>query len=477
MAAESTKQLSEEAEKEAEKNPLREALGTFSKNLGALRVFVGEIARLADEHDKKVIEDFLNSMGPIFGPDFLEQQQRVLSDSIKPAAEETPKEGLPRLDSPSQSEAQSNDSAIVQIKAPNPLDDPKKLRALIRAVDAMQKRHPEQGGILRRGAVVSLMTHFEALVADLIHAFYKTHPAALPADERSLTLAELRALGSLDEAQAYLVSQEVDSVLRETLDRQFDYFIKRPKVDLTLLNPYRAEVLETDQRRNLYVHNRGVVNRRYLERVDKELLKKGGAEEGNVLESYDDYVVPAIDRALLAGVALGQLCWRKWRPDEAGEADSQLIDTIYQELLAKRHELVMELTKFAESVKLADDENRKIVVVNHAIALRDTGRNEEVNTLLAATDWTACSLRFRVALDVLRGKQDDAIKALRKAVAADEIHAHDLRDWPLFQPLREQTSFAGLFAELFPGELLQEPPLANESNLVLQKSVSLTKSS
>ena len=82
-----------------------------------------------------------------------------------------------------------------------------------------------------------------------------------------------------------------------------------------------------------------------------------------------------------------------------------------------------------------------------------------------------------MALDVLRGKQDDAIKALRKAVAADEIHAHDLRDWPLFQPLREQTSFAGLFAELFPGELLQEPPLANESNLVLQKSVSLTKSS
>lgn len=460
MAEEKPRPLTEDPNTGSERKPLAQALGTFSKNLGALRVFVSEIARLADQHDKKVMDEFLKAMKPIFGQDFLEHDdsenradgttpERRASDEESRASTEVPQSAVQGPD---------NESSSGE-RAPNPLDDPKNRRALIRAVEVMRKAHPEQGAILRRGAVVSLMTHFEALVADLIHAFYATYPAALPAEERTLTLAQLRTLGSIDEAQAFLVSQEVDSVLREALDRQFDYFTKRPKVDLSPLAPYRTDVLETDQRRNLYVHNRGVVNKRYLERVDKALVQKMGAQEGKALESFDSYLGPAIDRALMAGIALGQLCWRKWRPLEAGDADSQLLDAIYQELLSKRYDLVMELAKFAESLNLLDEENRKIVVVNHAIALRDTGRKDELDALLSETDWTACSLRFRVALHMIRNKHDEAIKALRKGVAADEIHAWELREWPLFQPLRDQAEFASLFAELFPGEPLHEPPL------------------
>jgi hypothetical protein len=430
---------------------------SFRVNLGALRIFVDEIGELADQRDKTVIQEFVESLRPIMGEEFgritaevneSRQPPAPVSASTGPHHEQTNSTPPSAPADVEESQAERTMKAV--------FDDPLKRRAFLRAINTVSRKHPGQGAILRRGAVVSLMTHVEDLVADLVHAFYELYPAALPAEERSLTLTELRNLGSIDEAQSYLVAQEVDSVLRESLERQFEYFAKRPKVNLPLVAPYQDRINEVDQRRNLYVHNRGLVNRRYLERVHPDLVKLFGAEEGKALKLEDDYLTSAIDAAFLAGVALSQLCWRKWQPAFIAKADSELIEAIYDELQSERYLLVIDLTQFAESLTLADDENRKIIIVNHAIALRDTNRRDELNALLAATDWTSCNLRFRVALHVLRGEESETLEVLRRAVAAKEIGPQDVKEWPLFLPLRKTDEFDRVFGELFPNETLRD---------------------
>jgi hypothetical protein len=64
-------------------------------------------------------------------------------------------------------------------------------------------------------------------------------------------------------------------------------------------------------------------------------------------------------------------------------------------------------------------------------------------------DWSSCAIRFHVALHVLRDEHEEMIKALRKAVAAEEINEDDLLEWPLFRWFRESENFAETVQYLF----------------------------
>jgi hypothetical protein len=440
-------------------DPVERALSSLRRNLDELRVFASEIGQLADRRDKAVMEKCANTLRGIFG------------NAVTVTNEDPPARGAQDPDHSNGSQGNPvNHDGVGPVpersggeRLSEILPDPEKRQAFVRAIDAMARRHPGQGAILRRGAVVSLMSHFENLIADLGHAFYSLHPGALPAEERSLTLAELRGLGSVEEAQTYLITQEVDAVLREPLERQIDYFAKRPKVDLSRLKPYRDMMIEVDQRRHLYVHNRGRVNKRYLTRVQPELVKDYGAVEGKPLKSSDTYVEAAIDQAFLLGTLLGQLCWRKWQPASVAEADSDLITAVYDELRAGRFDLVASLAGAVDGLDFAEEQSHRIVLINHAIALKELGRPHDVLALLARADWTACDLRFRVALHVLRDERDAMFPAVRKAVAAEEIKPQELREWPLFRQLRMNDEFRKLYSELFPNERIDVEEVSEDA--------------
>ncbi len=98
-----------------------------------------------------------------------------------------------------------------------------------------------------------------------------------------LSLAELREIGSIEEAEQYLAIREADSVLRDGLDKQIEYFSKRLKVDTELLANLIPNLKEITERRNIYVHNNGFVDRGYLTRVPSEVVKKYSAVKGNPL--------------------------------------------------------------------------------------------------------------------------------------------------------------------------------------------------
>src|SRR5690606_29833033 len=173
-----------------------------------------------------------------------------------------------------------------------------------------------------------LMSHLEGLIADLVHAYYTKYPGALPADDRSLSLTDLRELGSIEEAERFLVSKEVDSTLRESLETQLDYLSKKFKLDLAALGAYRDRISEISQRRNLYVHNRGVVNRTYLKRVTESLINEFSAEIDTPLQITAEYVDKSLDVVELVGTILAQQTRLKWDRDKVEKADSALVQVL-----------------------------------------------------------------------------------------------------------------------------------------------------
>jgi hypothetical protein len=397
-----------------------EATNGFVAGVDELRVFVDRIGQAADAYDKSAVGDFSATI-----------------DSIVPAEVN---EWLKANDEPIEgTEPTLPDDLKAKMDAA--FHDSKNVNRLVDAAKSLKKASPAQGAILRRGAVISLMSHFEALIADIIHLFYGLHPDALPADEHKITLAALRAFGSIDDAVKHVVAQEVDSVLRESLREQLAYLGKRPKLNPKLPDDLIDAIVEVDQRRNLIVHNRGRVNKQYLARVRPELAAKYGAKDGDELRPSSAYLTSAIDDVFLVGLILAQHAWRKWEKDTAAKADGVLVVSTFESLLEGRYPLVVRIAELAEQTGFAQDDNRRIVTINRAIALRELGRDEQMKALLKALDWSASSPRFKLAVAALRRDDDEFLRILPRAVAASEITSNELETWPLFRAVREDQGF------------------------------------
>lgn len=407
--------------------------GASAHGFDALRVLVRHLGGLADDYDRGATASFMATLSEL-----VPSLEPVESSPAHAADGESADQG--------ESSVEPASEEVIEGEFSKVLNDEDGRRKFFAAFNELSKKAPMQGRLMRQGALTTLFSHFEGVLAQLVHAYYERYPASLPAEDRTLTLADLRLLGSVSDAEKLIVEKEVDSVLRESTEEQIAYFGKRLKIDIAAVKHLVPLLIEVSQRRNIHVHNHGKVNRQYLTAVSRDLVERFKATDGKTLELTSDYLSDAIDTVDAVATILGQSCWRKW--GTAAEADDRVVLATYEALREGRYAFVKEIAGFIASVRSAEEVCRRIVAVNHAIALRDTGDHDGAANVLSELDWSATSLKFGLALSVL---QDDKVKfrqLLPRAVASEEIKVEALLEWPLFKPWRQEAWFDDVVAEL-----------------------------
>lgn len=418
-----------------------------SSNFHALRVLVSHIGGLADKYDEGTVSAFCTTLSDLF-PSLAQKIQMTGEETDPDKKIEPDKKTSSELETEAPSASADSIDAESNREFEQVFNNDHGRAKFFNAIRELTKRHPTQGSLIRQGALTTLFSHFEGTLAQLMHAYYERYPTALPADDRTLTLADLRQVGSVFEAEKLIIGKEIDSVLRQNTEEQIAYFRKRLKVDVEPLGDLMSSIVEIAQRRNIYVHNDGKVNRQYLAFVDQSLATKYMAEEGKRQALPTDYLLNAIDTIDAAAAMLTQACWRKW--DKSKDADDNLIDLTYEGLRDQRFEYVKMLAVYAKGAGVVEDASRRMLLINHAIALRETGDQDGVRKLLHDMDWSAASLKFSLALHVLREEKEEFLRILPKAMAAEAIKVQAMRDWPLFSPWRGQGWFDNALAGFEP---------------------------
>jgi len=83
------------------------------------------------------------------------------------------------------------------------------------------------------------------------------------------------SLGGRQEIVSYLAEREVDELLYKSFPDVIKYFDKKFNINLNASGTSSADIVEIMATRNIHVHNRGLVNRRYLDLVKGSKLKVG----------------------------------------------------------------------------------------------------------------------------------------------------------------------------------------------------------
>lgn len=420
------------------KTSLSKIAKRFYENLKAIRVFNEQIGKLAEKYDKEVLEEFISTVSELLPLDVAEKT---------PSNQVETNNDYANTDANQEENGEENSNSSNE--APS-MVDPAKLNELAKFLRNTRLNSPLQSQLLRQGALITLISFFESLIADLLQFFYLKYPNALPSEGHILSLADLREIGSIEDAEKYLIDKEVDDLLRENIETQIEYFTKRPKVNLKLLDDQLTTLVEINQRRNLLVHNSGEVNRTYIARVSKDYLREKEIKEGDILTVNGEYLSNSIDLTYLCGTILLEQCWRKWVKEEIEIADNLLRKLSYDLLVEKRWNLVIQIAEFASKLDFKSDSDSRIVTINHAIALKEQNKTDEMETLLSQKDWSSCSINFHVALYALRDQEKEMINFLMKSVAAEEIDKEALVEWPLFRWFRESNAFDETLEKLFP---------------------------
>lgn len=307
--------------------------------------------------------------------------------------------------------------------------------------------------VLARSLFVQLFCEFDAFTGALLNKIYTLNGGLLKSISREISLSDLIEYDSIDSAKKALLEKEIETFRRDSYTEQFIQLEK--KFGLTLRKfPEWGEFIELGQRRNICIHNDGIVSEQYLTICDREEWKFPTRPAiGNRLEVSGEYLARALALMSKVGYMLGHTLWSKVFPNETLSIQRSLNDNLYATLEGKRWKIAAELGSFALTDpmrKAASEIDLRIRVINTAIALKFSNKADDACKLMKTLDWSASYRDFKLARAVLEDRFEEAIEIMEEIGRSGElIEQESYHIWPLFHKFRERPEFYETYEKIY----------------------------
>jgi len=306
--------------------------------------------------------------------------------------------------------------------------------------------------IIESSLFISLFSAFDDFTGKLLTTIYMRSPKLFSAiGERSISFAEILASNSLEAIKNSVLEADIESIRRESYTKQFKSLESRFNVELRRFSNWK-KFIEASQRRNLFTHCGGVVTEQY-----RQVCLEAGWEAtelptiGTKLELGPKYFMEVCEVMIETALKLGQVLWRKLFPEEAKEANEHLHGVQYDSLYVEMWHRAAMIGQFAKQpIMRCTDMQQRLCIINLAIAQKFSGLGDAAARTLAEVDWSASIPEFRMAVEILSDRFQDAADVMRKIGKRGELFTeHNCHTWPLFRDFRQSNEFAKAYEEVF----------------------------
>ncbi len=259
------------------------------------------------------------------------------------------------------------------------------------------------------------------------------------------------AYESINQAREEILEKEIESVLYKSREEQLYYLSKKGEVELIKHLSCWQNFLEVTERRNLFVHSNGRVNRTYLSRCSQHNIEPGN-KLGETLGVSIDYFKQSYYSIVEVGLVVAILLWRKLQASEIETLLGTVTNIVYFLILDEEYEIAQRLPEFVRGPVMGKglpEQHGLVLLINQAQALKWLGNEEEMEKLLDTKDWTVLNDKYRLAERVLRSDFAQASKLMKGLVAAEEMNKVEFQEWPLFKEFRKSEEFEKTHLEIF----------------------------
>lgn len=440
-----TKTKKAEAEAMSFEDKFEKTILRFSASLADLREFSELVESLIKKHKLKELEAALARYEGL--GDVLCQ----LNPNLKSDISSIPKAHIKKTIAPNivlKFEIKDNDSGTRTFRVGGSQEDVKELKKSLSPIFKTENSVKH----LQRSSLISLISIIESFLSQLLHIFFEKHPAALNAKEKQFTFEELSAFSNLDDARSYLISWKIENLLRGSYEDWIGYFRTQVKLDLSFAAKHQIHLVENFQRRNLFVHNDGIVNKIYLTKVDKSLTNPEILNKKRVVSK--NYLFAAIDRFESCFLQLAFELWAKCDKN-SDKRLSIIIKSSYEALQNKRWQVATELAEIVEKDKTASEINVLMARVNSWIARKKFDKTKALEEI-KGFDVSAKDDVFKLAKHCLLEETEAALTLIKRLEQSEQLALKDLTEWPLFEDLRATPQMTALLEQIKSNTEVQE---------------------
>lgn len=306
--------------------------------------------------------------------------------------------------------------------------------------------------ILETSLFLGLFSSYDAFTGDLLKSIYIKKPELFNNLNRSIQLSEVVKFESFDEMKNSLLLEEIEDFRRNSYVEQFEKLEKTFDLKLKEFEHW-SQFVECGQRRNLITHNDGIVNEHYLNICVKEgYIFSEPVSVGDKLTLSASYLQQSCELMMEVAFKLGETLWRKIFPEELNESDEHIVEVIYEDCLqTESWDRAIIFGEFAiNQKKVSKDEKKKINTINLAIALKFSGKKDEVSKVLSSIDWSGSSADFKLAEAVLLDKFEEASTIMERMGKEGEIiDEHSYHRFPLFKEFRKSEDFLRTYKKIY----------------------------
>ena len=314
---------------------------------------------------------------------------------------------------------------------------PKELKEAYRKVEIEEK----QAEILYSGSLMLLVTYFENLVSGVFKKDFIKHPQRVALDEKSVSYKVLSEFGNVIDVKNFLIDQEVTNKMYGSFSEWKYFFNKQMKLELESWDKKSNVIMEIIARRNLFVHNNGIINNIYINLV-KDCDK---SKIGEVIEINREYIDQAIDIIEYAGISLIVEVWLKEYSTVTEETDN-ILDLIFDEYLNhNRWEMAIYFYEICLKSKNMKKAQELICKINRWQCYKWMGKYEEIREEVERVDLSAHKPMYTLGILALEEKYVDFFKAFDEQ---NDIGEAELNEWPLFKELRESEEFKVRYSQV-----------------------------
>jgi hypothetical protein len=318
-----------------------------------------------------------------------------------------------------------------------------------------------QGGSEFRSLLLTaLISDYDVYLQKLLKIAFNIRPESQTAIQRTLSLEELNEFSSIEDARDYLIDREIDAILHDDHLHHLRSFNNMFHMRVDTADASVKAFLEACERRNLFTHNAGLVNSRYLSKCAQMGIDVSQLVQGEKLDVSSEYLSKALLVSHELKIKLCQYVWRKLVPAEHALADSALNEVAFKLLQDDEYALAERILEYGitnTGKSKSTERIRLIMVVNYANALKLGGMKERAEAELSKVDWSATSEDFKISVAAIRGDARNVIDRLKGAVNGGALSELSIRTWPVFKTMRGEKEFQDKFRELFGSELVSVP--------------------
>jgi hypothetical protein len=303
-----------------------------------------------------------------------------------------------------------------------------------------------------------LISAYDVFLSKLLKAIFLKVPELLSSSERNISFKELVEMGSVEIARERIIEKEVESVIRLSHADQILWIEKKLDMKLTKDLEIWPEFIEICERRNLITHTGGAVSSQYLTVCRSHGCDVSRISIGEVLAVEENYYRRALAVILEMGMKLTQVVWRKLVPSELEMACSELGDFCYNLIKSRKYQDAKTMLEFGlyTMKKHGSEASRKRMVINYANAIKLDGDKDKALKILEGEDWSATNDAYKICIAAVKDEAETVIGLMYGVVQAKLIEINDLRDWPVFEPIRKNPKFVDAFEACFGEKLVKD---------------------